>query len=95
MNIVYEYLSNGEVFDIISKKKFSERVAKFYFKQLMNAVKYIHGNNYAHRDIKLQNILMSDDFNLKIADFGFSSKIIEGKKFERVLGTEGYMAPEL
>lgn len=61
----------------------------------MNAVQYIHENNFAHRDIKLENILINEQLNLKLADFGFASKLTEGQKFERIMGTEGYMAPEL
>ncbi|KAL4468365.1 hypothetical protein ABPG72_012259 [Tetrahymena utriculariae] len=94
-NVVLEYLANGELFDVVAKQKFSERVAKFYFRQLINAIQYIHENGFAHRDIKLENILISNEFNLKLADFGFATKITEGQKFERIMGTEGYMAPEL
>lgn len=94
-SIVLEYLSNGELFEIIAASRMSERVAKFYFRELMSALKHAHDNNWVHRDIKLENILFSDDLHLQLADFGFAAKVSEGKLFERSLGTEGYMAPEL
>lgn len=94
-NLVLEYLSNGELFDTIAIKRMTERVAKFYFRELMSALKHVHENNWVHRDIKLENILLSDDLHLQLADFGFATKTQEGKLFERVMGTEGYMAPEL
>ena len=59
-------------------------------------VYYMHGKGYAHRDIKPENILLSHQFVLKLADFGFSC-VLKGKDGTGVLhtklGTEGYMAP--
>jgi serine/threonine-protein kinase HSL1, negative regulator of Swe1 kinase len=63
-NVVLEYLSNGELFEIISTRRMTERVGKFYFKELISALKYAHDNNWVHRDIKLENILVSDDLHL-------------------------------
>ena len=63
-NVVLEYLSNGELFDVIAIKRMNERVAKFYFRELISALAYIHENNWVHRDIKLENILLSDDLHL-------------------------------
>ena len=57
----------------------------------------MHHIGLAHRDIKLENILIGDDFSLKIADFGFA-KPMQGRgdgKIETILGTPGYMAPEI
>ena len=56
----------------------------------------MHEKGYAHRDIKPENILLSREFVLKLADFGFSC-LLKGKDNSGVLhtklGTEGYMAP--
>ncbi len=43
-----------------------------YFKQLIAGIKYIHEEGVYHRDIKIENILFSEDLNLKISDFGLS-----------------------
>lgn len=94
-NIVLEYHPRGELFEFISCSKLSERIAKTLFKDLISAVSYIHGQNWAHRDIKLENILITEDMHIVLADFGFATKTEEGKTFERSMGTEGYMAPEL
>lgn len=62
----------------------------------MNGLYYMHCKGYAHRDIKPENILLTSDFTLKLADFGFACPL-RGKDGNGVLrtklGTEGYMAP--
>lgn len=91
--IAMEYAENGEIFDFIAESgKFSEREARFYFHQLIDALEYMHSLGYAHRDIKPENLLLDEEFNLKLADFGFTTtaKISSSKK-----GTYGYMSPEI
>lgn len=65
---------------------------------MMNGLHYMHLKGYAHRDIKPENIILTHDFILKIADFGFSC-MLKGRDGKGVLhtklGTEGYMAPEV
>ena len=56
---------------------------------------YCHNKCIAHRDIKLENILLDDDNNLKIIDFGFSTCIPNDKKVKMFCGTPSYMAPEI
>lgn len=87
------------MFDFVADTgKFSEKVSRTYFHQMMNGIHYMHEKGYAHRDIKPENLLLSDTFVLKIADFGFSC-LLKGRDGKGVLrtklGTEGYMAPEI
>ena len=97
--IILEYVGGGELFDFIAETgKFSEKVTRTYFHQMMNGLYHMHSKGYAHRDIKPENILIGRDFVLKLADFGFSC-MLKGKDGSGILhtklGTEGYMAPEV
>ena len=69
---------------------------------ILNGLEYIHKNHVAHGDIKPKNILITEDFTAKITDFGISSLLVKCDDHEnndnaktRILGTAGYMAPEL
>ena len=73
-----------------------EDCAKFLFWQVASAIKYMHDKNIAHFDVKLENILLDEYFNLKLADFG-SAEIFPNKNslFNYKKGTNWYMAPEV
>jgi len=88
-----------------------ELKASFFFKQISSAIEYIHDLNIAHRDIKLENILIDDNMNTKLIDFGFfyrlekeseddqmkdiQTRVMEAGVESTVKGTLGYLAPEL
>lgn len=91
--LALEYVNGGELFDFVCQTgRFSEEIARYYFTQLLDALEYIHENGLSHLDIKLQNILMDSEFNLKLADFGFSSHQSKNETFK---GSGEYMAPEI
>jgi serine/threonine protein kinase len=91
--IELELAENGDLFDTIQKTgNFSEKDARFYFHQLVNGIEYIHDKGYWHRDIKTENLLLDSEFNLKIADFGFSTN---SECCEESVGTLAYMPPEV
>lgn len=93
MYLALEYAENGELFDYIAETGvFNEKVARFYFHQLISALEYMHTRGYYHRDVKPENILLDSSFNLKLADFGFTTR--NEVSFSRK-GTYGYMAPEV
>lgn len=68
---VLELAPNGNLLDYISYNALTENVVRFYFKQLCKAVSYMHQQDLCHRDLKLENLLLDQDFNLKVSDFGF------------------------
>ncbi|KAK6063431.1 kinase domain containing protein [Seiridium cupressi] len=75
-NHVMEYCSEGDLFSLVSKKYLQEADRDTdrlcLFKQLLQGVNYLHSNGIAHRDIKLENLLITKDSKLKITDFGVS-----------------------
>ena len=94
--IIEEYASNGDLYDILQKSVISERLSKFIIKCIINALIYAYRiHNISHRDIKLENILIMNDGNIKLADWGLSAFDIKERKCKRICGTKLYMAPEI
>jgi serine/threonine protein kinase len=96
--IVLEFGAGGEMIQhLMQGGPFSEPVARFYFRQMIEAIAHLHSNGIAHRDIKPDNILMDDHYNLRLADFGFAGSRTQHSdgKMHTYLGTQGYMAPEI
>ena len=62
---------------------------------MVEGIRYCHNRSITHRDIKLENLLLDDDKNVKIIDFGFSTCIPNDKRVKIFCGTPSYMAPEI
>lgn len=93
---VIELATGGELFDVIFHSKgFDENLSRFYFRLLVESMRYLHQQNIAHRDLKPENLLLDSQFNLKVVDFGFATRMQPNKQQKTRLGTEKYMAPEL
>ena len=72
--MVLEYVKGGELYSKITRSgKLDEVAARIYFGQIMEAIAYCHSKNICHRDIKPENILLDENDNVKITDFGFAS----------------------
>ncbi|CAF0784255.1 unnamed protein product [Adineta steineri] len=107
--IVMEYASNGDLLDYINKTtRLQELVAKRMFRELCDAIYYIHFRNICHRDLKCENLLLDNHLRIKLADFGFSrycvdpspidnrKNTIEKKILSRTFcGSAAYAAPEI
>jgi serine/threonine protein kinase len=92
---IFEYLPNGELYNYILKikKKLPEDLSRKIFYDLVKAVETCHKCGITHGDIKLENILLSSNYNIKLIDFGFAKRIDEGL-ISSLSGTKGYAAPE-
>ncbi|XP_060532672.1 serine/threonine-protein kinase SIK3 isoform X2 [Cylas formicarius] len=94
--LVTEYASNGEIFDhLVAKGRMAEPEAKRIFSQIVSAVSYCHEQGVVHRDLKAENLLLDHNFNIKLADFGFSNQFSEGCALSTFCGSPPYAAPEL
>jgi serine/threonine protein kinase len=77
--LVLELVSGGPLFQYIRiSENFSEKVARFYFHQIVTAIEYIHEKGIVHRELKAENILLDDKFNIKLTDFRNYSPIAGG-----------------
>eukprot|EP00344_Euplotes_crassus_P004695 CAMPEP_0197011526 /NCGR_PEP_ID=MMETSP1380-20130617/58903_1 /TAXON_ID=5936 /ORGANISM="Euplotes crassus, Strain CT5" /LENGTH=60 /DNA_ID=CAMNT_0042434315 /DNA_START=220 /DNA_END=398 /DNA_ORIENTATION=- len=60
-------MKNGTLFDILENGALEAKYTRVLFKQVLSAIEYLHKLGYSHRDIKLDNILVSSDYDLKLA----------------------------
>ncbi|GJQ86458.1 polo [Trypoxylus dichotomus] len=78
------------------RKAITEPETRFYMRQILSGVQYLHNNNIIHRDLKLGNLFLNDDLHVKIGDFGLAAKIeFDGERKETLCGTPNYIAPEI
>ena len=94
--IIMDYLNHGSLLSQLGKNVgFGEDLGRLIFAQLLDGLEAIHNSNIVHLDIKLNNIMTSeDDYTLKYVDFGFATEISSGY-LTLYLGTPNYAAPEL
>eukprot|EP01096_Ripella_sp_DP13-Kostka_P014991 TRINITY_DN68_c0_g1_i2.p1 TRINITY_DN68_c0_g1~~TRINITY_DN68_c0_g1_i2.p1 ORF type:complete len:411 (+),score=161.90 TRINITY_DN68_c0_g1_i2:481-1713(+) len=96
--IVMEYATHGDLHDYIKSQpegRLEESEAIRLFIQIVDAISYMHNNLIVHRDLKPENVLLDHDFNVKVADFGFSRQYNPDGYLSTCCGSIGYAAPEL
>ena len=91
--MIFEYAPK-DLFTRI-REDFSSHDALRYLKQVTKAVQYLHKKNIMHRDIKPENVLLNEDDNCKLCDFGYSTFFVKGTYLNDFVGTVHYMAPEI
>ena len=99
---IFEYSENGKLSNYLNidnnLRGFGEIIGKIIFKQILNSIEIIHKNGISHQDIKLENILISSNYQMKLIDFGFAIEIFPNTKKEirfSQYGTNGYFPPEI
>ena len=89
-----ELCTAGELFyHLVKFKHFSEYDTRYFLRQIVDAIEYLHDRNIIYRDLKPENILIDQNGNLKLADFGLSKQII-GKSYS-FCGSPEYLSPEM
>jgi serine/threonine protein kinase len=99
--VVLELCPNGSVMDMVKKRKYLTlpEVRRFMV-QLCGAVKYLHKRNVAHRDLKMGNLFLDHNMDIKVGDFGLAAMILSEKdendqRRRTLCGTPNYIAPEV
>ncbi len=100
--MVLELCQNGSVMDMVRQRRcLSLPEVRRITIQLCGAVKYMHQRNVIHRDLKMGNLFLDSDMNIKVGDFGLAAILVtdkEAKGFNRrttLCGTPNYIAPEI
>ncbi|CAH0555404.1 unnamed protein product [Brassicogethes aeneus] len=96
MVLVMEYAAGGELYDYLSARKvLTEVEARRIFRQIATACFYCHKHKICHRDLKLENILLDENNNAKIADFGLSNVFDDQRLLNTFCGSPLYASPEI
>ncbi|ORY75448.1 kinase-like domain-containing protein [Protomyces lactucae-debilis] len=94
--MLFEYVDGGQMLDyIISHGKLKEKGARKFARQIASALDYCHINSIAHRDLKIENILISKEGDIKIIDFGLSNLYSPRSQLSTFCGSLYFAAPEL
>ncbi|TVY83345.1 Cell cycle serine/threonine-protein kinase CDC5/MSD2, partial [Lachnellula suecica] len=99
--LVLELCPNGSLMDMVKKRKFiTEPEVRFWTVQMAGAIKYMHSKGIIHRDLKMGNIFLDRNMNVKIGDFGLAALLMSGKDWTScrrttLCGTPNYIAPEI
>ena len=95
--IYTDFMPNKDLFTLIQRVggAFSEHIAQHFFVQLISSVIHMHHvSKICHRDLKVENIFVDEDFNINLGDFGYSEFLGKSSTFCDRAGTISYMTPE-
>ena len=96
LHMVMEYAGGGDLLQYVKKrKKLSEDEARKIFKQVLFGVAHCHCRSVLHRDVKLDNILLDQNGQIKLCDFGVSRVMPKGHFISEQCGTPAYISPEI
>jgi len=96
--LLFEYVSGGELDHYFRQQNrcFDLHTAKFYAAELVLALEYLHEHkNTAHRDIKLNNVMINSEGHLRLCDFGFARHLGKEELAYTLVGTPEYLPPEI
>lgn len=97
MYIVLELCTNKTLSEMVKKrKKLTVKEARYFMLQIVSSLEYMHSNRVIHRDLKMGNIFLNENMDLKVGDFGLATKLeFCDEKKRTMCGTPNYIAPEI
>ncbi|CAB3399354.1 unnamed protein product [Caenorhabditis bovis] len=91
--MIMEFVPGGELFSYLrATRSFSNSMARFYAAEVVSALEYIHNLGIVYRDLKPENLMLSKEGHIKLADFGFAKELRD--RTYTICGTPDYLAPE-
>ncbi|XP_022193614.2 serine/threonine-protein kinase PLK1 [Nilaparvata lugens] len=94
--LLLELCANRSMSELIKRRKcITAFESKYYMKQIVCGIKFLHQKNIIHRDLKLGNLLISSTMTVKIADFGLAAVCLGKTRRFSMCGTPNYIAPEV
>jgi len=94
--ILMELMDGGSLTNVATYCDCQEPHIAYFAREILLALKYMHDQNKIHRDIKTDNVLLTNDGRVKLADFGYTAQLtINDEKRKSIVGTPYWMAPEL
>ena len=95
--ILLEICTNSTMMELVKKRKrLSEPEARYYTLQMIDALRYLHRHNVIHRDMKLGNLFLNKDMEIRVGDLGLSAKLNDqSERKKTICGTPNYIAPEI
>lgn len=95
--IVLELCKKRSMMELSKRRQvITEPETRYYMSQIVSGVNYLHSNRIIHRDLKLGNLFLNDNLQVKIGDFGLAAKIeFDGERKRTMCGTPNYIAPEI
>ncbi|KAI8813048.1 kinase-like domain-containing protein, partial [Cladochytrium replicatum] len=91
-----EYVNGGELFDyIVTQRRVKEKTARRFFRQIVSALDYCHKSSIIHRDLKPENLLLDQERNIRIIDFGFVNLFDQDDVMKTFCGSPYYASPEM
>uniref|UniRef100_A0AAY4DHG1 Serine/threonine-protein kinase PLK n=1 Tax=Denticeps clupeoides TaxID=299321 RepID=A0AAY4DHG1_9TELE len=95
--ILLEYCSRRSLAHILKARKvLTEPEVRYYLRQIISALKYLHEQEILHRDLKLGNLFMNDSMEVKVGDFGLAAKLeLACNRRKTICGTPNYLSPEV